>query len=148
MGVVLKDATRDLDVTARYGGEEFICLLPECDLANAAIAGERIRNRLAKEAFDGGAVTISVGVAEFPTHGDSAAGVIAEADAALYEAKAAGRDQVKSAPPKPTEEAKKKATKRTDSAKKKRGTAKGAAGEKKGGATKSGTKRASTKPTD
>lgn len=131
MGVVLRDATRDLDVAARYGGEEFICLLPACDLENAVIAGERIRSRLAQETFDGGAVTISVGAAEFPTHGDTAAAVIAEADAALYEAKAAGRDQVKSAPPKPKEVAKAKASKRTASAKTRRSSAQKIASDRK-----------------
>ncbi len=123
MGVVLRDATRDLDVVARYGGEEFICLLPECDLENAVLAGERIRTRLAKEAFEGGAVTLSVGVAEFPTHGETAAAVIAQADAALYEAKGAGRDQVMGAPPKPKDAARDTASKRTQALKQKRGTA-------------------------
>lgn len=123
MGIVLRDATRGLDITARYGGEEFICLLPECDLENAVIAGERIRYRLGEENFEGGAVTISVGVAEFPMHGETAAAVIGEADAALYEAKAAGRDQVKCAPPRAMEDAKGKATKRTASARGKRSTA-------------------------
>ena len=145
MGVVLKDATRDLDVTARYGGEEFICLLPECDLENAVLAGERIRTRLAQETFEGGAVTISVGVAEFPTHGDSPAAVIAEADVALYEAKGAGRDQVKSAPPKAKGDAKVKATKRTESAKKKRSSSKkgdsAAPAAKKQPAAKTGAKK-------
>lgn len=122
MGVVLTDATRDLDVLARYGGEEFICLLPECDLENAIAAGERIRRRLAEESFEGGPVTISIGVAEFPTHGETAGAVIGEADAALYEAKAAGRDRVKGAPPKPREVAQKTASKRTESLKKRRGT--------------------------
>jgi len=124
MGTVLRDATRDLDVTARYGGEEFICLLPECDLENAVIAGERIRTRLARETFQGGAITISIGVAEFPTHGETPAAVIGEADAALYEAKGAGRDQVKGAPRRAKEVAKVKATKRTVSARKKRSSSK------------------------
>ena len=124
MGVVLKDATRDLDVTARYGGEEFICLLPECDLENAVIAAERIRTRLAKEQFTCGAVTISVGVAVFPAHGDTPAGVISSADAALYQAKGAGRDRVVSAPRKAKEEVKRKAMKRTDSAKRRRSSPK------------------------
>jgi diguanylate cyclase (GGDEF)-like protein len=123
MGDVLKDATRDLDVVARYGGEEFICLLPECDVSNAVLAGERIRRRLAEETFEGGPVTISVGAAEFPTHGQTAAEVIAEADAALYEAKAAGRDQVKGAPPKPVEAVKEAASQRTEKLRQKRGTA-------------------------
>jgi diguanylate cyclase (GGDEF)-like protein len=142
MGVVLTDATRDLDVVARYGGEEFICLLPECTVENAVAAAERIRARLAKERFEGGLVTISVGAAEFPTHGDSASSVIAEADAALYEAKAAGRDQVKGAPPKPKQAAVEAASNRTASAKKRRGTAKKPATKKP--ATK---KPATKKPT-
>jgi len=145
MGIVLRDATRDLDVVARYGGEEFICLLPECDLANAVIAGERIRKRLSEETFEGGAVTVSIGVAEFPAHGQSAAAVIAEADAALYEAKAAGRDQVMGAAPKPTEEAKKAAAERTETLKQKRGTAKKAATEKKATVRKASVKKAAAK---
>lgn len=124
MGSVIADAIRDLDVAARYGGEEFLVLLPECDLSNGVLAAERIRARLAKESFDGGAVTISMGVAEFPTHGDSAGEVIGVADNALYEAKANGRDQVRGAPPKPKSEAAAKASKRTAAARKKRTTPK------------------------
>jgi diguanylate cyclase (GGDEF)-like protein len=120
MGKVIPEATRDLDVVARYGGEEFIALLPECDLTNGIRAGERIRSRLAQENFDGRTVTISVGVAEFPMHGDSAAAVIGAADDALYEAKRLGRDQVQGAAPKPVSEVKQRATKRTAAAKKRR----------------------------
>jgi diguanylate cyclase (GGDEF)-like protein len=120
MGKVIHDATRDDDVVARYGGEEFIVLLPECELANAVLAGERIRTRLTKETFDGRTVTISVGAAEFPMHGDNAAAVIAAADEALYEAKRLGRDQVIGAPPRSKAEAGQKASKRTAAAKKKR----------------------------
>ncbi len=124
MGTVIADATRDLDVTARYGGEEFLVLLPECDLSNGLLAAERIRSRLAQERFEHGAVTISMGVAEFPTHGDTAAEVIGAADRALYEAKADGRDRVRGAPPKPKSEAAAKASKRTAAARKKRSTPK------------------------
>jgi diguanylate cyclase (GGDEF)-like protein len=121
MGRVLTDATRDLDVLARYGGEEFIALLPECDLANAVKAGERIRARLGREKLEHGPVTISVGVAEFPTHGESPGAVIRSADDALYEAKRQGRDRVLGAPPPaPEADGKKKASKRTAAAKKKR----------------------------
>jgi diguanylate cyclase (GGDEF)-like protein len=121
MGRVITDAVRDLDVAARYGGEEFIALLPECDLENAIVAAERIRTRLANEPFDHGRVTISVGVAEFPTHGDTPGAVIGAADAALYEAKRQGRDQVRGAPlPAHEAEVKQKVTKRTAAAKKKR----------------------------
>ncbi len=121
MGRVLRDATRELDVLARYGGEEFIVLFPECDLDNAIRAGERIRQRLAREELEHGPVTISVGVAEFPLHGDTTAEVIAAADAALYEAKSEGRDQVRGAPrPKEEAEIRRKASKRSAAARKKR----------------------------
>ena len=122
MGQVLRDATRDLDVLARYGGEEFIALLPECDQENALRAAERIRSRLGREPFEHGPVTISVGVAEFPTHGETPAAVIGAADEALYEAKREGRDRVHGAPAPPSpSEAKEKAGKRTAAARKKRG---------------------------
>lgn len=121
MGRVIAEAVRDLDVAARYGGEEFIVLLPECDLDNAVAAAERIRARLARETFDHGEVTISVGVAEFPTHGETAAAVIGAADAALYEAKRQGRDRVCSAPPPVSQaEVREKATRRSQAARTRR----------------------------
>jgi len=121
MGEVLRQATRNLDVCARYGGEEFIALLPECELENGVKAAERVRERLSREAFEHGPVTVSVGVAEFPMHGESASAVIGAADEALYEAKRRGRDRVcgARAPVTPTE-GKKKATKRAAAARKKR----------------------------
>jgi diguanylate cyclase (GGDEF)-like protein len=121
MGRVITEAVRDLDVAARYGGEEFVVLLPECDLANAVAAAERIRARLARERFEHGPVTISVGVAEFPAHGETSSEVLAAADEALYEAKRRGRDRVCSAPPPPSEgEIREKATRRSVAAKKRR----------------------------
>ena len=121
MGKVIPDALRDLDVVARYGGEEFIALLPQCELPDAVLAAERIRKRLAQQTFDGHQITISVGAAEFPMHGDSPAAVIGAADEALYEAKRLGRDQVVGAPAKSGAEAAQKASKRTVAAVKKRG---------------------------
>ena len=121
MGRVLNDATRDLDILARYGGEEFIALLPECDLENGVKAAQRIRARLSKEPFEHGPITVSVGVAEFPMHGESTAAVIGAADSALYEAKAGGRDRVQGAPaPTSPAEGKKRASNRTAAARKKR----------------------------
>jgi diguanylate cyclase (GGDEF)-like protein len=120
MGRVLPEATREIDIVARYGGEEFIALLPECDLENGIRTGERIRERLAKESFDGRTVTISVGVAEFPTHGDAVAAVVAAADESLYRAKREGRDRVVGAPPRSAEETEQRASKRAAAARKKR----------------------------
>jgi diguanylate cyclase (GGDEF)-like protein len=120
VGRVIPEATRDIDIVARYGGEEFIALLPECDLENGIRAGERIRERVAKEAFDGRVVTVSVGVAEFPMHGDSVAAVVGAADGALYEAKRQGRDQVRGAAPRPEEEIKERTASRTAAAMRKR----------------------------
>ncbi|MBT8487511.1 MAG: diguanylate cyclase [Gemmatimonadetes bacterium] len=100
MGEVLRDATRDTDIPARYGGEEFIVVLPDTDLSGAVEAGERIRERLAREVFDGGKVTVSIGAAEFPAQGPEPGDVIAAADLALYAAKEAGRDRVLPAEPK------------------------------------------------
>jgi diguanylate cyclase (GGDEF)-like protein len=94
MGQVIRDATREPDVSARYGGEEFIVLLVDCDIHGAVDAAERVRARLAQEVFDGRQVTISIGAAAYPGHGDTPRELIASADAALYEAKDAGRDRV------------------------------------------------------
>jgi diguanylate cyclase (GGDEF)-like protein len=66
---------------------------------------ERIRSRVAAETFEGGKVTVSIGLAECPPHGDTPEDLIASADAAMYQAKAAGRDRVVTASDKRAEEA-------------------------------------------
>jgi diguanylate cyclase (GGDEF)-like protein len=91
---VLRETTRDVDLVARYGGEEFFVLMPETNAAGAAEMAERIRQHLAAQPLAAGAVTLSVGVAEFPRHGDSGDALIRVADAALYDAKRMGRDRV------------------------------------------------------
>jgi diguanylate cyclase (GGDEF)-like protein len=101
VAALLQESTRQVDCVARYGGEEFIAVLAETDMAGAAEACERIRTRLATQMFHGAKITLSIGVAEFPTHGETPEALTGAADAAMYEAKGAGRDQVKpaSAPP-------------------------------------------------
>ena len=95
---ILRQTTRDTDSVYRYGGEELLILLPEQTLASAELAGERIRRAVAGAAIvhpgnaPFGIVTISIGIAAFDqTAGRSFDTVIAEADAALYEAKGTGR---------------------------------------------------------
>ncbi|MCH7824526.1 MAG: diguanylate cyclase [Acidobacteria bacterium] len=102
MGVILRESSREMDYVARYGGEEFLVLLPDSTLDGCVEVAERIRERLGQERYSTGPetrVSISIGAAEFPRHGDSAEAIIKAADAALYEAKRAGRDRVVEASP-------------------------------------------------
>ena len=94
---ILRKTTRGVDSVARYGGEEFLVMLLETTLATATTVGERIRARVAAEQFGGGKMTVSVGVAEYPSHGDTPEELIASADAAMYRAKGEGRDRVMTA---------------------------------------------------
>jgi diguanylate cyclase (GGDEF)-like protein len=98
MGSLFQDCTREVDYTARYGGEEFMILLPQTDLDGAVEVAERIRRRVleaepdAREKHPG--ISLSIGVAEYPRHGDTVEAIIAAADAALYRAKRGGRNRV------------------------------------------------------
>src|SRR2546422_413714 len=94
---ILRKTTRAVDSVARYGGEEFLVMLLETTLATATTVAERIRARVAAEQFGVGKMTVSVGVAEYPSHGDTPEELIASADAAMYRAKGEGRDRVMTA---------------------------------------------------
>jgi diguanylate cyclase (GGDEF)-like protein len=106
VGAVLRDSIRPYDCAARYGGEEFLVMLSATSLDRARESAERIRKQVRAEQFDGGSVTVSIGVAEYPSQGNTAESVIGQADAALYEAKRAGRDRVMCAGPKVNKEKK------------------------------------------
>ena len=97
----LTEATRDVDLVARFGGEEFVLMLPNTTNAGALIVAEKVRERIGAEPFvvDDLAidVTVSVGVASYPEHGSTVKELVAAADAALYRAKAGGRDRVEAA---------------------------------------------------
>lgn len=95
----VKECVREVDTVARYGGEEFALLLPETDLDGADRLAHRVLVSIRSERFrlpDGTqlAITASMGVAGFPHHGSTASEVMSAADAALYLAKAGGRDRV------------------------------------------------------
>ena len=86
---------RSEDVVARMGGEEFVILLPDSGVGPAQHFAERLRSAIERTAFDNaGSVTISLGVACYPEHGTDIHDALALADAALYRAKAAGRNRV------------------------------------------------------
>ncbi len=97
----LRSAARKQDVVARVGGEEFAVLLPGCDLAGAILAAERLRaavQALAVPVRDTElAVTISVGVAAAVPF-VSVDALLGAADAAMYLAKAQGRNRVATLP--------------------------------------------------
>jgi diguanylate cyclase (GGDEF)-like protein len=91
----LRAALRDSDVIARFGGDEFEVLLPETAAAGARLVAEKLRERLDALDTPGGVeVTVSLGAASFPVNALDAETLFLRADAALYEAKGAGRDRV------------------------------------------------------
>jgi diguanylate cyclase (GGDEF)-like protein len=102
LGHELVDAVRASDTVARYGGEEFVILLPGTTAATATQRAEILRRRCAGVAVPGVdrwvATTISAGVATFspsdPLTAITARRLLAAADKALYQAKAAGRNRV------------------------------------------------------
>jgi two-component system cell cycle response regulator len=98
--VRLATNVRAVDLPCRYGGEEFVVIMPDTNLASAERIAERIRLHVAGSPFrvSGGkellSVTISIGVAATLGGKDTPAALLKRADAAVYEAKAAGRNKV------------------------------------------------------
>ncbi|NEX93872.1 PleD family two-component system response regulator [Caulobacter sp. 17J65-9] len=96
--VRLATNVRAIDLPCRYGGEEFVVVMPDTRLEDAHHIAERIRTQVAGSPFrvaDGRellSVTISIGVAS--GQGESPESLLRRADAALYEAKTAGRNRV------------------------------------------------------
>ena len=89
----LKKNIRDVDAIARYGGEEFVMLVPDADKEAAFGLAERLREELAGIQLDNlPPITVSLGIATFPTDGTEVEELIRKADAAMYEAKRAGRN--------------------------------------------------------
>ena len=92
----LKNLLRSGDTAARYGGEEFAVILPETPLAEAALIGDRLCRQVNNSPVPGlGRVSVSIGAATFPDQSSDLKGLIDKADKALYEAKQAGRNQVR-----------------------------------------------------
>jgi len=93
--------TRGTDIVCRYGGEEFIVLMPEAGRAEGLAMAERLREEISRmrvvtTTAETLALTVSLGVAELgPDVGENLETLIARADRAMYEAKAAGRNTVR-----------------------------------------------------
>src|SRR5690606_9712469 len=98
IGKVLASLTRNEDIACRYGGEEFTIVLPEADADGAMRRAEEIRVAIASATIVHmrrtlGPSTASIGIATFPADADTPIELLAKADAALYRAKAEGRNR-------------------------------------------------------
>ncbi len=109
---ILTKEVRTYDLVGRFGGEEFVVLLPATSESETLHVAERIRRRIAEMMIplsangsgNGSAngngtttfnhLTVSIGIAAFPRHGNDRADVLHAADMAMYAAKAAGRNRV------------------------------------------------------
>jgi diguanylate cyclase (GGDEF)-like protein len=92
----MRSVVREVDVCARYGGEEFCIILPQCSRDDALAVAERIREAIASVFVPRvGQVTASFGVATYPTDAKVKEDLVDMADRAMYLAKAAGRNRVR-----------------------------------------------------
>ncbi len=97
-GTVLRDHARVDDVAVRTGGEEFCLVLPRIDAYGAMIVAERLRQATAAAMADvAPGLTVSIGTATYEPGSGDVGGLLVSADRAMYAAKAAGRDQCRSA---------------------------------------------------
>ena len=101
MGPIVRGLVREVDVVARYGGEEFSVVLPETDAAGAYVVAEKIREAVELHEFADAngertcSLSISVGLATYPTHATDKDSLLREADDALYHAKNGGKNRVR-----------------------------------------------------
>lgn len=105
LGAFLRDRMRRTDIPCRYGGEEFAVILPGTNLSGGEWAAAKLCATI-EQAHIGGqpghGVTVSIGVAAWPDHGDGDTALIDASDAALYAAKEGGRNRAATAQvPKP-----------------------------------------------
>jgi diguanylate cyclase (GGDEF)-like protein len=95
----LRARIRDYDIACRYGGEEMVVVVPGASVSDACAMAEKLRTGIEGLSYDLAGrkltgVTASFGVACYPNHRDTPEGLLQAADAALYQAKAEGRNRV------------------------------------------------------
>jgi diguanylate cyclase (GGDEF)-like protein/PAS domain S-box-containing protein len=99
VGSLMERLFRGEDVACRYGGDEFTVIMPEASLSDVWQRAEQLRESLRKLSMEHegkrlGPVTMSIGVAAYPDHGNSAERLLQVADAAVYVSKSEGGDRV------------------------------------------------------
>jgi len=94
----LASCVREEDIACRAGGEEFVIILPGTGKMALRSRAEAVRRTIEQASIPAGEgarkLTVSIGLASFPSYGDSGQAVLRAADVALYKAKAAGRNRV------------------------------------------------------
>jgi len=99
IGAIMKKKFRSTDLLAKYGGDEFVIILPQTDKVGAYLAAERLRESVEKQVFPGAEtqpqkkLTISIGLASYPEHGQTDEEILNHADKSLYFAKESGRNR-------------------------------------------------------
>ncbi len=97
---IIRRCVRKSDIPVRYGGEEFMIIIRDLDIIIAKSVGDRIRRQLEKQRIylgqqeEKSRVTVSCGIAQFPTHSANIKDVIELADQSLYYAKEIGKNIV------------------------------------------------------
>jgi diguanylate cyclase (GGDEF)-like protein/PAS domain S-box-containing protein len=99
VGAAMARMARGDNLACRLGGEELLLILPDTTLEHAMDVAEKLRRKIERLSVvlrgqQLGKITASLGVAEYPRHGDTHNDVLRAADRALYRAKAAGRNRV------------------------------------------------------
>ena len=96
---VFQDSSREMDYICRYGGEEFAIILGKTDEEQSVEVAERLRKRIAQHPFPGNQpdrpinITVSIGLATYPTHAQVTEDLISQADKAMYIAKFSGKNK-------------------------------------------------------
>ena len=96
---LIRSNTRTDDIPCRFGGDEFVLILSETPLEAAATCAERLREttstlRLDHEGNSISGLTLSIGIAMFPQHGNNIISTLRAADIAMYQAKQTGKNRV------------------------------------------------------
>ncbi|MEK6591934.1 MAG: GGDEF domain-containing protein [Pseudomonadota bacterium] len=94
----IQNQLRETDILARYGGDEFVVLLPETPCSSAAGVAARIRQNIEDTPLSVRnkkiRMTVSIGIASYPEHGDNLKAILEKTDQAMYESKTLGRNRV------------------------------------------------------